>query len=397
MYKGHLVRLYPNQAQTILLGKHLGCVRWVYNHMVVINQKRYHRTGKGMTGYQMQAMLPKLKKQYPWLSEVNASSLQIVCHNLADAYNRFFKKVSKYPSFKKRRDSVSFTSIGASRIDGNKIRLPKLGLISFRGGKIPRGITKKFTVFEKSGKFYASILIDDGLGIPEKSTPSAILGIDMGISDLAVTSVGDAFEAPKFFRRTKLKLKKAQQKLSRCIKGSKRRVYARLKVAKIHEKIANQRKDISHKITRILVSESENQAFGIESLAVKNMMKNRKLSLAIADSGWNQFTTFLKYKADAVGKHVVEVDRWFPSSKACSACGVVRQSLPLSTRVWTCGDCGCVHQRDVNAAVNIAREAARNAVFNGRGDGVRPLARVATVCEASSPSGTFRAIAIWGP
>lgn len=362
-----------------MLGKHFGCARFVYNHMIVINQKRYHRTGKGMSGFDMQNMLPKLKKQYPWLAEVNSQSLQIVCHNLAYGYNRFFKKKARYPTFKKRRCGNGFTAINDARLLERHVRLPKLGLIRFRGGDRPEGKIRRITVSERAGKFYASVLIDTPEQKPDVQPFKSITGIDLGINSLAVTGAGQSFAGPKHFRKSKTKLRAAQKRLSRAKKGSNRRRKARIAVARIYQKISNQRKDTHHKITRMLVNDGENQAFGIENLNVRGMMANRKLSAAIADAGWSQFVTFLKYKAEAVGKQVIEVDRFYPSSKTCSSCGVVNRDLTLAHRVWTCGECGTVHERDINAARNIALEAARNAV---RGDGVSRGLALATVDEA---------------
>lgn len=348
--------------------------------MITINQKRYHRTGKGMSGYDMQAMLPKLKRQYPWLAEVNSQALQIVCHNLADAYGKFFKKQSGYPKFKKRGAHDSFTSINNSRVESSGVRLPKLGIMAFRGGDQPEGRIKRVTVFKDAGGFYASILVDTPQQEPPEHQSETILGIDVGLLDMVVTSFGEAVKAPKFFKASQAKLRQRQQTLSRKQKGSKRRLKAKQAVAVLHRKIRNQRKDFNHKLSRKLVN-SESQAFAIEDLAVKNLMKNPKLAKHIADCGWRQFLTFLKYKSAAVGKPVIKVGRFFPSSKTCSTCGIVRESLPLSTRQWTCDSCGAMHNRDVNAAINIALEASRNGVFD-RGDGGSPgVLRLAAVCE----------------
>jgi len=369
MLRGYTVRLYPNKAQRVLLDKHFGCCRWVYNEMVKINQKKYHRTGKSLSGYDMQSYLPKLKKQYPWLTEVNSQSLQIICHNLADAYGKFFKKQSGYPSFKKKGYGESFTCINNSRLLDQHIRLPKLGLIRYRGGDCPKGKIKRFTVKESAGKYYASILIDTQQDAPDAQEPQIILGIDLGVIDIVVTSAGKITAAPKYFKASNAKLRAANKALSRCQKGSKRRAKARLRLARVYEKVKNQRKDFNHKLSHSLVADGKNQAFAIENLNVKGMMANRSLAASIADCGWSQFLTFLKYKAAAVGKPVLEVDRFFPSSKTCSACGVVQHSLPLSAREWQCSECGCRHHRDVNAAINIALEAVRNI---DRGDGVSP-------------------------
>ena len=385
MLRGYTIKLYPNKAQRELLGKHFGCTRWVYNEMISINQKRYHRTGKGLSGYDMQGYLPKLKKQYPWLAEVNSQSLQIVCHNLGRAYTGFFKGQTRYPRRKKRgRDS--FICVTNSRIEGNHIRLPKLGKIRFRGGDQPDGKTKRFTIRERAGNYYASILIDTPeTAIPIRD-PDNILGIDLGITDVVVTSRGEIFPANKPMARSRIKLREVGKKYSRCKRGSNRQKKARVVLAKLHEKVANQRKDFNHKLSRILVSKSENQAFAIENLNIKGMLANHNLAFYIADRGWGQFLLFLKYKANAVGKPVLEVGRFFPSSKTCSTCGIVQDSLPLSTREWTCSGCDAHHHRDINAAINIAYEAARNSVSN-RGDGVIPsVLRPVSVCETKSPT-----------
>jgi putative transposase len=380
MLRGYTVRLYPNKVQRVLLDKHFGCCRWVYNEMIRINQKKYHRSGKGLSGYDMQSYLPKLKKQYPWLAEVNSQSLQIVCHNLANAYGKFFKKQGGYPTFKKKGYSGSFTCINNSRLLERHIRLPKLGLIRYRGGDCPPGRVKSFTVKESAGRYYASILIDMREQEPEAQEPDNILGIDLGITDVIVTSTGNAVAAPKFFKASKARLRVASKALSRCQKGSKRRAKTRLRLTRVHDKMHNRRKDFYHKLSYSLVADGENQAFAIENLNVKGMMANRSLAVHITDCGWRQFLTFLRYKAAAVGKPVLEVDRFFPSSKTCSACGHVRHSLPLSVREWQCSECGCWHHRDVNAAINIVLEAARNAA---RGDGVNPsVLRPVPVYEA---------------
>lgn len=385
MLRGYTVKIYPNKAQAELLGKHFGCVRWVYNKLIEINQKRYHRTGRGMSGYDMQNMLPGLKLQYPWLAEVSAQSLQIACHNLGRAYTGFLRGQSRYPKRKKRGRGNSFTCINNSRIDKRHVRIPKIGKVRYRGGDQPEGQVKRITIRERAGKFYASVLIDTPDQEPQKRDSSHILGLDLGISNTIVTSDSQAFNAPRPMRKSRAELKVAQQILSRRQKGSARRVKARIRVARLHEKISNQRKDFNHKLSRILVDKGENQAFAVENLNIKGMMADHRLAFHIADSGWSQFLMFLRYKSAAVGKQVFEVGRFYPSSKTCSACGIVCESLPLDVRRWTC-ECGTTHDRDINAAINIAYEAARN-VVSDRGGGVSPevLRLTASASETSSP------------
>lgn len=383
MIKGHIIRLYPTNKQIKLLEHHFGCTRWLYNEMIVINQKRYKRTGKTMSGYDMQNMVPKLKKQHPWLKNVGSACLQITCHNLADAYNRFFKHIGNYPKFKNKDGKQSFSAINDCYVNGNKLKLPKFELMRFRGGELPNGKPKRFTVKKEAGKYYASILFDDEKDTPKQKIPKTITGLDVGLTDAVVTSYGKKFTAPKILRSMSLELRKKQKALARGKKGSNRRSAAKHAVAILHQKIKNKRKDFNHKLSNSLVSDSKNHAFGIEDLNIKGMMQNRKLSKAIGDVSWYQLKTFLQYKAAAVGKPVIEVGRFYPSSKACSACGVVKESLPLSIREWTCGDCGAEHLRDVNAAINIAQEAARNSVFERRGR-VIPVAVRVSANEARS-------------
>lgn len=365
MLRGYTARIYPNKEQSELLEKHFGCCRWVYNEMLKINQKKYHRTGKHLSGYDMSSYLPKIKKQHTWLADVNAASLQIVCHNLADSYNRFFKKQSLYPKAKKKRNSASYTAMIGSSISDTHVKLPKIGSIKYRGGDRPEGRLKRITVKKTAGRYYISALFESDAGLMSKKDYSSITGIDLGLSDLAITSYGERHKPHKFFKKSKSKLRAANKRLSRAKKGSNRRKRAILSLSKIHENIRNQRKDYNHKITRALIDDSKNHAFAIESLSVKNMMRNRKLSSHIQDAAWGQFITFLKYKADSVGKKVFEVDRFYPSSKTCSGCGVVNEKLSLSDRQWVCHECHVEHDRDINAARNIAFEAARNAAHGG--------------------------------
>lgn len=365
MLRGYTAKIYPTKAQAELLEKHFGCCRWVYNEMIKINQKKYHRTGKGLSGYDMAAYLPKLKNQYPWLSEVNAASLQISCYNLADSYNKFFKKSGGYPKFKKKSNKDHYTAIVGAYLSGNYVKLPKVGLIKYRGGEKPQGKLKRITVKKRAGSYYISALYESDISVPQPVNHKSICGIDLGINDLAVTSYGEKIKPHKAFKSSKAKLRAANKRLSRAKKGSNRRKKAIIALSKVHEKIGNQRKDYNHKITRALIDDSKNQAFAIESLAVKNMMRNSKLSSHIQDAAWGQFITFLKYKAESVGKQVIEVDRFYPSSKTCSECGIVNDKLALSDRQWVCQECHAEHDRDVNAARNIAFEAVRNTAHGG--------------------------------
>jgi putative transposase len=358
--KAFKVKIYPNKAQQKALDANFGCCRFIYNKMIEINQKKYHRTGKGLSGYDMQSFLPKLKKQYPWLKEANSQSLQIVCHNLADAYSKFFQKKGGYPKFKKKGAKQSFSAITNCQLFENQIKLPKIKLIKFRGGKRPEGKTKGFTISKDATGYYVSILFDNGKKNIIEQEVNNVLGIDLGIKDFATLSNGKKVKNINFTKCHARRLRKWQKALARRIKGSKKREQAKRMVSKIHKKIANQRLDFAHKISRQIVNSCDNQtAIAVESLAVSNMMKNHKLAKSIADCGWSQFGTFLKYKASDVGKQVIEIGRFYPSSKTCSSCGVVKENLTLAIREWQCNHCQTKHDRDLNAAINIAMEGAR--------------------------------------
>jgi putative transposase len=364
--RGYSVKLYLNKKQTEQVDKEIGCSRFIYNKMIEINQKKYNRTGKGLSGYDMQSYLPKLKKQYPWLKEVTAQQLQITCHNLADAYNRFYKKLSNYPNFKKKSYQGSYKVVNGVSLEGNKLRLPKLGYIRYRGGDCPEGTVKSVTVKRSaSGRYYASILIQTKeQDLPEQEFNS-ITGIDLGLKDFLITSTGHKVDNPKHLRHSEKKLKLRQKRHSNTLKGSKNRNKRRIILARAYEKIANQRKDFTHKVTKLLVADSDNQAFALEDLNIKGMVKNHKLAKSVSDASWGMFKTFLNYKAKHSGKQVFTVDRYYPSSKTCSACGIVNNNLQLSDREWTCNSCNAQHDRDLNAAINIRNEAWRNCASGG--------------------------------
>ena len=359
--KGYNIKIYPNKEQKILLDKHFGAVRWTYNAMIVVNQKRYHRTGKGLSGYDMASYLPKLKKQYKWLSEVNSQSLQIACQQLDKAYTRFFKKQGGYPNFKKKNGKNSFSCITNCQLLEKHIKLPKLGLIKFRGGTKPQGIPKTFTISKDATGYYASIVFDNGKQEVQMQEINNVIGIDVGIKDFATLSNGVAIPNQKFLLQSQKKLKKLQQKFSRQQKTSKKRQQTKILIARLHKKIANQRKDLNHKISRAVVNMCENQThIATESLNIQGMMANHKLAKSIADVAWSQFLNFLEYKAQSVGKYLLKVGTFYPSSKTCSDCGVVNKSLKLAIREWECPACKVKHCRDINASKNIAMESIRN-------------------------------------
>jgi len=359
--KGYNIKIYPNKEQKILLDKNFGAVRWTYNTMIIVNQKKYHRTGKGLSGYDMQSYLPKLKKQYKWLAEVNSQSLQIACQQLDKGYTKFFKKQGGYPKFKKKNSKNSFSCITNCQLLEKHIKLPKLGLVKFRGGTKPQGVPKTFTISKDATGYYASIIFDNGKQEIKMQEINNVIGIDVGIKDFATLSNGVVIPNQKFLLQSQKRLKKLQQKFSRQEKTSKKRQQTKILIARLHKKIANQRKDFNHKTSKAILNLCENQThIGVENLNIQGMMTNHKLAKSIADVAWSQFLNFLEYKSAEAGKYVLKVGTFFPSSKTCSSCGVVNKSLTLAMRVWECSMCKVKHNRDINASVNIAMESIRN-------------------------------------
>jgi putative transposase len=279
--------------------------------------------------------------------------------HLSRAFVNFFERRAKYPQFKHkhRKQSIQYPQ-GVKIVDACKVYLPKIGHVKAIVHRELAGVIKTVTVSkDPSGKYYASILTDNGVDAPDASLNGKILGIDVGLTDLAVTSDGSKFANPKHVLKAQKNLAKKQQRLSRKVKGSNTRDKARLLVAKAHERVTNARKDYLHKLSTRLVN--ENQVIAVEDLHVKGMMKNHNLARAIGDAGWGSFTNMLKYKTARQGKGYIEVNRFFASSKTCSCCMHAQAKMPLDIRMWTCDQCGTRHDRDINAAINIRNEAQR--------------------------------------
>jgi len=339
-----------------LLAKHFGCSRFIYNHFLKEKQDHYLNNGKTLNYNYCCSGVKKLKDsdEYSWLSEVNAQVLQQSLKNLETAYGMFFRKKNKFPRFKKKSSHQSF------RVpQGIKIKNDRLKIFKFKEG-IPinlhrklEGNIKSVTITKTSNdKYFASILCE----VPKKFKPNTgkTIGIDLGITDFIVTSDGEKIKNPNFNRSLKQKLSKAQKHLSRKTKGSNRYKRQRKKVARIHEKITNSRTDFQHKLSTDLINRYD--MISLESLAIKNMVKNRCLSYSISDSSWSSFVYMLEYKAKWYNKKVNKIDRFYPSSKTCSKCDFIIDKLPLSVRKWQCPKCGENHDRDINAAKNIHRQ-----------------------------------------
>lgn len=353
------IRIYPDPRQEEKLAKAFGCARWFWNNSLNETRKIYQETGKGLGQFALNARLPGLKQAFDWLGETHSQVLQSVSLNLSRAFINFFERRAEYPTFKSKHDKQSIQyPQGVRIVEGCKVFLPRIGHVKAVVHRDIVGTIKTVTISKTpTGKYFAAILTENGVEAPAISLAGKILGIDVGLTHLAITSDGSKFDNPKHVAKAQKNLKRKQQKLSRKVKGSNTRNKARLLVAKAHERITNARKDNLHKLSRRLVN--ENQVIAVEDLHVKGMMKNHCIAKAIGDAGWNIFTAMLKYKAEQEGKGYIEVNRFFPSSKACSCCLHVQSSMPLKVRSWRCDKCGVIHDRDVNAAQNIRNEAQR--------------------------------------
>lgn len=354
MIKSFKFQLLPTEEQKILLSKHFGCRRFIWNYFLNKRKEEYLNNKNIFNYYDCAAELVKLKKENEWLKEVNSQSLQHCLRDLDGAYNRFFRKTNRFPVFKSKYDKQSFRVPQHITIENDKIFFPK-----FNEGIVINihikdyGKIKFITISKTSTNKYFVSLTCEVDKMKKHKINTNMIGIDLGIKDFAVCSNGERFDNPKHYHKLEKKLKYQQRQLSKKVKGSKSRDKQRIKVASIHEKITNRRQDFLHKLSKKLID--ENQIICIEDLNVKGMMTNHKLAKSIGNCGWGEFVRQLHYKADWYGRELITIDRFFPSSKICYHCGWINESLELKDREWAC-QCGKMINRDFNASLNILRQ-----------------------------------------
>jgi putative transposase len=359
MEKAFKFRLYPTKEQEILISKNLGCSRFVYNYFLNKRIEMYKNYKETLTYLKCSAGLTSLKSEFEWLKEVDSISLQQSLKDLDKAYQNFFKS-NGFPKFKSKHNHrqsyrTTYTNNNIDVLD-NRIKLPKLGCVKFAKSKEIQGRILNATVSKNpSGKYFVSICCTDVEMIPLPKTDRKI-GVDLGIKEFAITSEGQLFHNPKNLKHLEKRLAKLQKSLSRKQKGSNNRNKARIKVAKLHEKIANQRKDFLHKVSTQLIR--ENQSIIIEDLKVNNMIKNHKLAKSIAEVSWSEFRRMLEHKAKWYSREIIIAPSNYASSQLCSNCGnKSSQTKDLSCRTYICSVCGLTIDRDLNASKNLLRLA----------------------------------------
>jgi putative transposase len=389
MIYGYKYRIYPNKDQKVLLEKHIGSCRFVYNKLLHIKKMLYEKFKISISEFNLNNHLTVLKDIYPFLKEVNSQSLQQTSKNLNSAYNKFFKEGAGFPKKKSKKNPLqSFQIPQHYRIEDKKIWLPKIGWVKIKLHRdVMQGEMKTATVSKTStGKWYISIIVENDIELPEKQdfSHATMIGIDVGNITFATLSTGEKIEHPKFLKNSLKRLKCLQRRVTKKVLNSNNWKKAVKQVSKTHEKITNQRNDFQHKVSKRLIS--ENQAIAVETLNIKGMMGNHHRAQSIGDSAWYSFVLKLQYKAEWLGKTVIKINQWLPSSKTCNICGYKHPNLTEKIREWQCPDCGTYHDRDINAAINIKNFALSPPE---RREGlVDSLAEVRGMKQEASPSRT---------
>ncbi len=380
--RAYQYRVYPVDEQKKILARTFGCARFVYNWALSLRTDAYYQEQKRISYSDTSATLTQLKQhpEYSWLNDVAAVPLQQSLRHLDKAFKNFFEGRAEYPKFHSKHGEQSVTYIGtAFKWDGTSLTLAKMDepLDIVWSRPLPKGCKPTTVTITKdtANRYFVSILVEED--IQPLPIANKQVGLDLGLKSMVITSDGEHVGNPKYFAKDEKKLAKAQRRLSKKKKGSKNRNKARLKVARIHAKIADRRRDYQHKLsTRII---RENQTICIESLSIKNMVKNYRLAKAISDVGWGEFTRQLDYKAKWYGRTLIKIEKWYPSSKRCHRCGHVLDSLSLDERFWLCPECKTFHDRDINAAKNVL---AAGLAVSACGEAVRPGRALARLGKA---------------